>query len=65
MGCATSAGMSRIMRSLALALAMASGLAQAGAQTTAVLPDAPVAVQGGFAAFLQLLAARARAEGVR
>jgi lytic murein transglycosylase len=61
--------MSRIMRSLALALAMASGLAQAGAQTLAQAgvgqSASPIAMQVGFAAFLQGLAARARAEGVR
>jgi len=64
--------MTRIVRPLVLALGLVSGLAQAGAQTSAapVNPPAPAPAigpaigQGGFAGFLQLLAARARAEGV-
>jgi len=55
--------MNRIANCLAVALAVVSGSAPAGAQAT---PEPPVAsAQGGFAAFLQVLAARARAAGVR
>jgi lytic murein transglycosylase len=57
--------MSRILKSLAVALAMVCGLAQAGAQSTGDPAVAASAAPGGFAAFLQVLAARARAEGVR
>lgn len=67
--------MTGILRPLVLALAMVSGLAEAQAPAQApariqagALPAAastPAIGQGGFAGFLQLLAARARAEGVR
>ena len=57
--------MSGILKTLGLALAMVSGTTSAGAQAVVqpglTAPDG----QAGFAAFLQVLAARARAEGVR
>ena len=58
-----------MLKSLALALATVTGLAQADAQSVVALPVASAVVapagQAGFGAFLQVLAARARAEGVR
>ncbi len=60
--------MSRIVRSLALALAITAGSgAMIAGSGTAVAQDLPVAATGaaGFPAFLQVLAAKARAEGVR
>ena len=53
--------MSRLLKSLGLALALVCGLTSAGAQNVAGAPAGP----GGFAAFLQGLAAQARAAGVR
>lgn len=52
--------MSRILKGLGLALAMVTGLTPAGAQNVV----APGAGQAGFPAFLQVLAQRARSEGV-
>ncbi len=57
--------MSRIVKSLALALALVTPMAQAGAQAVNEAPMVASGGQPGFAAFLQVLAARARAEGVR
>ncbi|WP_420382915.1 lytic murein transglycosylase [Novosphingobium sp.] len=62
--------MTRISRPLVLALALAAGLAQTpGAAVAQSYPApvyaAPVPGQGGFSAFMQTLAARARAQGVR
>ena len=53
--------MSRLLKSLGLALALVCGLTSAGAQNVAGAPAGP----GGFAAFLQGLAVQARAAGVR
>jgi lytic murein transglycosylase len=56
------------VRSLAMALALVSGMGEARAQgglQSAYPPASPGVSQSGFAAFVQGLAARARAEGVR